>query len=185
MEEPKHFQTRGGPDKVENVLKSAGYNTDFLHPKASPKFYEAWTTPPTNYIGTAFFLSYITAALYLTWFIIFKDIRPRWSSKQSDSRSIRSLLVLGVLSFSALSANMMLFLVDSFTSYVEGEGLKLSVPLLWPWMLETSLFFNFTRALLKDSSVMYWTQQALTTASLMAFDMSYRGTKFHGWRTLQ
>jgi len=73
----ERIQPRGGCGKLEAILKSAGYSTEAISDSPS-RFYQAWTIPQTNYVGTALFLSYIPAVLYLTYFLVLKDIRPRW-----------------------------------------------------------------------------------------------------------
>lgn len=164
---------RGGPEKIQNVLQSAGYD---LHSGShqSPAGLNAWLTPPTNYIGTTIFLSYIVAALLLTLFILLKEIIPRWSQRLR-SRKVRILAVLAATSFSILSLNMISFLVQSFYDYLDSTDQDIAFEQLWPWMLNSNLFYDFAQSLLADSFVVAWTRSSLFMAMFMGAEMSYLG----------
>lgn len=164
---------RGGPDKIQNVLNSAGHD---LHSGLSHRSagFNAWLTPPTNYIGTTVFLSYIVAALLLTFFILFNEILPRWQ-RCVRNRKVSIMAVLAATSFSILSLNMISFLLQSFYDYVENKDQDVAFEQLWPWMLNSNLFYDFAQSLLADSFVVAWTRSSLFMAMFMGAEMSYLG----------
>lgn len=137
-----------------------------------------WGRPPTNYIGTALFLSYIAAALVLTSFILFSEILPRWRTANTKlKQAIRLLAVLALLSFSLLSYNMISFLVQSFFGHLGTTGHEFSIRELWPWMLNSNLFTTFAKYLLVNRGVTIWSRQALVMTVIEGAEMSFLGMK--------
>lgn len=171
---------RGGPEKVKNVLQGAGYRYGHA---ATPTGIETWITPPTNYIGTALFISYIVAALLLTGSIIFRDVLPRWQARANESRSRKHLLAgLAMSSFSVLSINMISFLLHSFFGYVEATGSPATFAEIWSWMLNSNLFTTFARSLLADTYVLAWTRQALFMTMFLGAVMASTGKCLKAFR---
>lgn len=131
-----NLRLRGGPKKIKNILvilQGAGYTHYHLHKATGP---EVCLTPPTNYVGTTLFLSYITAALALTAFILIKDIVLRWRSRKNNwTPNARLWLGLAAMSFTVLSFNMISFLYQSLTHYLDTTRQSVSVHQLGPWML--------------------------------------------------
>jgi hypothetical protein len=168
-----HLRSRGGPHKIHAILHGAGYRSP-PQPEAASAW-ETWTTPPTNYIGTAIFLSYIVGALALTLWILTQDIAPRWSSCMHGDPRTRLLVTAAIVSFSVLSMNMIAFLYYSYTSFLETSGLGFSAEHFWPWMLNTNLFTTFARQLLADESVTSWAISGLLMTMLIGRGMSTSG----------
>lgn len=164
-------------------------------------WWQLYSTPPQNYIGTTLFLSYIAAALILTT-LISTDLWSAYSRSRtavtSRARSnLRICVVFAVLSFAILSRSMILVLVDSFEnwhavsksflgkprlslrtwvnsrSYV--DDLSRNPSLLWDWMIQSTLFDTFARDLLQQPTSRVWTVIALTTAWVNSCEMGSKG----------
>lgn len=136
-----------------------------------------YATPPNNYIGATIFLSYIAAALYATFTIVYslytqysaifqvstKDEKVR-ALKAARSRHIKIYAFLASISFATLSYHMLMFLI---THYLRWSGEKsrdmASVPTekLRIWMLDSTLFQDFARDLVKDAPNAVWAQVAI------------------------
>lgn len=133
--------------------------------------------PPTNYIGTTIFLSYIAAALYLTFSITLSLNRQYTSistsaSKKNEAehtikaraRSIKIFSVLAGTSFATLSWHMLNFLIASYLQWNDRKHLsqaELSGDTLKRWMLESTLFQDFARELVNNRASAAWTQVAI------------------------
>jgi hypothetical protein len=169
------IRLKGGPEKLKNVLQGAGYAFDNDNESIG---IQTWTRPPTNYAGTALFLSYIAAALALTFFILFSDILPRWRTRETKyGHNIQLLSTLALLSFSLLSYNMISFLVQSFLGHLETTRHAFSVQELWSWMYRSNLFTTFARSLLVDDGATAWSRQALAMTIIEGAEMSFLGMK--------
>jgi hypothetical protein len=169
------IHTRGGPEKIQNILKSAGYDPQLLS-RQHPSGPEAWLTPPTNYIGTILFLGYIAVALLLIFFILAKDIFPRWSAlKDGRSGRVHMLTALASISLSVLAFNMMSFLLQSFFNYLRQAGKGVSLDQIWPWLLNSSLFYDFAKNLLDDQDVVASSRECLFMTMIIGAEISYLG----------
>lgn len=149
-----------------------------------------YTSPPHNYVGSAFFLSYIAVALYLTFTISYSlytqytsafhshPASPPSKFKQNGvgqvetrnarARHIKIYLGLALLSFTSISWHMLGFLITSFLDWNNGSTRNIIVALgnnaahkLKSWMLETSLFNDFAVQLVADRESALWTQLAI------------------------
>ena len=134
-----------------------------------------------NIVGAIVFFTYIFAALAFTGFIVTdilylsgqrKQDAPnlRKSSRKRDakiSRGVRRTIVplcalTAFISFSVLSWNMLLFLVESYKTWAARRSLPLIVPrydalgirtqawFIWSWATDSSLFQQFAEDLLLD-----------------------------------
>jgi hypothetical protein len=133
-----------------------------------------YANAPTNYFGTFLFLSYILAALCLSIFLLhqlynkFSVKQARQSDNASQKRDILLFSALAAVSFSALSFNMVNVLTDSFlhwysqTKWVRRRPpISETVPYLWPWMMESTLFTNFALDLVSTPETEFWSTIAL------------------------
>ena len=164
---------KGGSEKIKNVLQGTDYNYQSARRAAG---LGRWTTPPTNYMGTTIFLSYIVAALLLTGYILIGDIFPRVKVRNQDSTPrFWFLITMALISFSVLSANMIAFLWESFSAYLATSDQETATSKIWPWMLTSNLFTTFARNLLADDHVLAWTRQALVMTMVLGAAMSSMG----------
>ena len=142
--------------------------------------------PPTNYLGTALFLSYIVFALYFTFSIAISLYRKYRALKQNgapkNAKDIRILFALASLSFATLSYHMLKFLLISYARWnlnrnffgaqtgdefrdgaANGNGSEAGD--LWNriyhWMLSSTLFETFAKELVSDAPSTLVTQVAL------------------------
>lgn len=149
-----------------------------------------YTTPPNNYIGSAFFLSYIVTALYLTTTIthslytqhvsVFHShpSSPPSEFKQNDAgkvetrsarkRHVKIYTFLALISFVSISWHMLGFLITSLLDWNHSGTRNVFAVLgtntldkLKRWMLETSLFNDFAVQLVGDGESAVWTQTAI------------------------
>jgi hypothetical protein len=149
-------------------------STNYASLLSVPYDLNKWITPPTNYIGTALFLSYIAAALYFTFSIFFIAICTRWHSQQS-SRKTKAHGFFAFASFAILSANMIAVLVTSFLGYHSRVGLRPSWRGLWPWMINSNLFYDFAQDLRANEAVVSWTRQGLFMTMALGLEISQIG----------
>jgi hypothetical protein len=154
-----------------------------------------YATPPNSYIGATIFLSYIVAALYATFTITYslytqyntlfnkpyrsaKDVK-RDAAKVVRARHIKIYAFLASISFAILSYHMLMFLV---THYLEWAGDKnrslsdVSGDKLKKWMLESTLFQDFAKQLVKDAPNAVWTQAAILATWFWNIWMGQKGT---------
>ncbi|USP79598.1 hypothetical protein yc1106_06872 [Curvularia clavata] len=138
-----------------------------------------YTTPPNNYVGATVFLSYIVAALYvsftITWSLYsqYTSIFNAPASKKDEkldaartarARHIKIYAFLASLSFASISYHMLMFLV---THYLEWSGNKtqglsdVKIEQFKRWMLESTLFQDFAQDLVKNAPNAVWTQTAI------------------------
>ncbi|KAF2624565.1 hypothetical protein BU25DRAFT_373949, partial [Macroventuria anomochaeta] len=149
-----------------------------------------YTTPPNNYIGSTFFLSYIVVAFYLTSAIGYSlytqytsvfhshPSSPHSKFKQNGAgkvetrnvraRHIKIYLILALISFTSISWHMLGFLITSFLDWNKSSTRNVFAVLgntafdkLQRWMLETSLFNDFAIQLVADGESAVWTQLAI------------------------
>jgi hypothetical protein len=156
-----------------------------------------YATPPTNYIGTTLFLSYIFLALYATLSIcytlyaqytsIFHPVSPPPNNHESlqaartaRARHIKIYAFLASLSFAALSYHMLMFLVGNYLEWSgsgEGLGEEVGVGSLCKWMLNSTLFQDFARELVRDRQSALWTQVAVLGTWFWNVWVGRKGTK--------
>jgi hypothetical protein len=141
-----------------------------------------YANPPTNYLGTTLFLSYVLLALILTTYItlsLFKRYNsiityPLISTKTPPSRQIRDVRArhikiyacLASISFATLSYHMLNFLLANYSQWSGGaarmlrswEGISRDVFVLKQWMLNSTLFESFARELVHDGPSTVWMQ---------------------------
>ncbi|KAH7041919.1 hypothetical protein B0J12DRAFT_630290, partial [Macrophomina phaseolina] len=131
--------------------------------------------PPTNYIGTALFLSYILVALVLTARALLHLHTLHFESLVHDTSPasaarFATLATAAFVIFATLSYNMVSFLAISYTSFCEARGLDLlpaDLPAVFGqvghWMLSSTLFADFARDLVVGGTApsRAWAQTAL------------------------
>jgi hypothetical protein len=152
-----------------------------------------YATPPNSYIGATIFISYIVAALYATFTITYslftqyqtlfnehtskKDAR-RDAAKVARARHIKIYAFLVSVSFTTLSYHMLMFLI---THYLEWSGDKnrslsnVKGDKLKKWMLESTLFQDFAKDLVKDVPNAVWTQAAILATWFWNIWMGQKG----------
>jgi hypothetical protein len=128
----------------------------------------AYTSPPTNYLGATLFLSYIASALYLSTTITFdlwKQYNATLAAPSKDAtvsanraartRHVKIYAFLASISFATLSYHMLSFLLASFAAWdgtARFEWQRASAGALGRWMLETALFEDFAKELVVDGA---------------------------------
>jgi hypothetical protein len=132
----------------------------------------SYATPPTNYIGSTIFLSYILLALYATSSITY-SLYTQYSriylstptqnanlttSRAARARHIKIYAFLASISFATLSYHMLSFLVTHYTAHTSA---RVSARSLKTWMWESSLFQDFATELVRDRAGAMWTQLAI------------------------
>lgn len=165
--------------------------------------------PPTNYVGTVLFLSYIATALILstrTTLHLHKRHRrllrlDSSSSAQSSSLSchrrrsrhrLTALTILAVASFASLSYHMLSFLHVSYTAFCASRRLDpfpiaspstTTAAQLWAWMLGSTLFTDFARDLATVTGASgAWVQAALLGSLGMGLLLGIEGRRRgSGW----
>lgn len=150
----------------------------------------AYTTPPTNYIGSTLFLSYIVVALYLTSTIAYslytqytavfhshpssppskfkQNGAGKVETRNARARHIQIYTFLALISFASISWHMLGFLITSFLDWNRSGTRNVFAVLgnnafdkLKRWMLEMSLFNDFAVQLVSDGESAVWTQAAI------------------------
>lgn len=109
-----------------------------------------------NYGGTVIFLSYIVAALALTYSIVTRLVRRANTSRVAPRVSLR--ILFACISFTTLSYYMSAFLFHSHSTWASPRALNLDV---WNWMLGSSLFTDFAQELLSNEWATVWTTATL------------------------
>ncbi|EMD64362.1 hypothetical protein GGP41_006782 [Bipolaris sorokiniana] len=138
-----------------------------------------YTTQPNNYIGTTLFLSYIVAALYATFAIIYslysqyatifggpasKKDEKLDAARTARARHIKIYAFLASLSFATLSYNMLMFLITHFLEWNAKNSPSpsaITIEQLKRWMLESTLFQDFAQDLVKNAPNASWTEAAI------------------------
>lgn len=116
----------------------------------------SFDTPQTNFFGAAIFVSYICAALALTFSIV-NDLLEKHSHGSVHAK-LNLRVVVACVSFTVLSYHMSSFLVASYTTWANNGVLKLD---LWNWMIQSSLFSDFAHELISNEWATVWTTAAL------------------------
>ena len=149
-----------------------------LAPLALAAPLNAYTSPPTNYLGAALFLSYIACALYLSTTISLALWRQYTTTlgapptrdatvtatRAARARHVKIYAFLASLSFATLSYHMLSFLLASFAAWdgnARFEWRRLSAGRLGRWMLETALFEDFAKELVGDGASAVCTQASV------------------------
>jgi hypothetical protein len=153
-----------------------------------------YATPPNSYIGASIFLSYIILALYATLSIlislyaqytsIFTSPTTTKNAQLSNARTARARHIkiyafLASVSFATLSYHMLFFLI---THYFNWTGVShhnfsaVSVAGLRDWMLESTLFQDFAKDLVKNAQNAAWTQAAILCTWFWNLWMAGKGT---------
>ncbi|PSN75650.1 hypothetical protein BS50DRAFT_478408 [Corynespora cassiicola Philippines] len=168
-------------------------------------FLTQYGSPPTNYLSTTLFLSYIASALYLTFSIsislhakytaIFHaedeptpESNPKSksqrlaSAKEARKRHIQIYAMLSGIIFASLSYRMLHFLTLSFYAWrSEKSHLGKDVPIsggeVGAWMLETSLFDDFAHELVRDGPSAVWAQLAILGTWFWGLWMATKATQ--------
>ncbi|KAF2117271.1 hypothetical protein BDV96DRAFT_490164 [Lophiotrema nucula] len=129
--------------------------------------------PKSNYIGTTLFLAYIAFALYFTTSIalsLYRQKKAVTDNASRDAHQTRSLVILALFSFITLSYHMSSFLLQSFLRwnlhqdffYSNGSANASFGTKVWKWMLESTLFEDFAKELVRDGPSTIWTQISLS-----------------------
>jgi hypothetical protein len=113
-----------------------------------------YTQPPTNYIGSGLFLSYIVAALALTGHLALKIYHAHFAH---PARPIGPAVAFLMVTFLVMSANMISVLVASYVGWARAHA----HPGLGQWMLESSLFADFAADLGASPAAVFWAQLGL------------------------
>ncbi|KAF9697785.1 hypothetical protein EKO04_004475 [Ascochyta lentis] len=166
-----------------------------------------YTTPPNNYIGSAFFLSYIVAALCLTSAIGYslytqyvnafhsQPSSPPSKFKQNGAgkvetrnarvQHIKIYTVLALVSFASISWHMLGFLITSLLDWNNSSTRNIFAMLgdntfdkLKRWMLGTSLFNDFAVQLVGDGESAVWTQLAILATWVWNLWMGGKGRQY-------
>jgi hypothetical protein len=122
-------------------------------------------TPPTNYIGSALFASYILAALYFTARVVF-PLRALSTASPRPAR-LQPFPALALLAFAALSYNMLAVLGSFYARWAAAHTSMLGrAPTLGPasllrWARESTLFHAFVADLRAAPAGWAWAQAAL------------------------
>ncbi|KAL9600135.1 MAG: hypothetical protein Q9219_003391 [cf. Caloplaca sp. 3 TL-2023] len=155
--------------------------------------------PSSNVTGAVIFIAYVLAALFLTsWIVLdlyraFRS-RPQLFSNGSRrvSKQLQVVVALAVLSFSILSYHMLNYLIHSHRNWAESKAHATqprlrpsdhrfdmsnlgSVPSLWQWLTESTLFHDFARTICQNSANFWWTLQALIVSMASALFISIEG----------
>lgn len=128
-----------------------------------------YTHPPTNYTGTALFLTYILLALITTTYIT-SSLYTRYVSIQSlafgpRARHVKIYAFLATLSFATLSYNMLNFLLAHYARWSGKTVLEGGLVEWWrglgKWMLNSTLFEDFAGELVGRPEAAVWMQGAV------------------------
>ncbi|OQO07394.1 hypothetical protein B0A48_07091 [Cryoendolithus antarcticus] len=137
-----------------------------------------------NYPGAAIFWSYIVAALALTTTILYGLYSQHRSQAPLSPQRQRQLLTfssLAFLSFTALSANMINVLVQSFALWARHRpavGTISAYPAeIYKWSTTSTLFLDFGEAIVANSARFLWTQSALLVTMSVNFYMALEGRR--------
>jgi hypothetical protein len=145
---------------------------------ATPTFDDLaqYVTPPTNYIGTTIFLSYIALALYATTSISFSlyaqydsifhapsknEDESRKRARIARARHIKIYAILASISFATLSYHMLFFLITHYEQWSSDTLSATSGKKLKEWMLGSTLFQDFAMELVESKRNAVWTQIAI------------------------
>lgn len=126
----------------------------------------------TNFLGAAIFWLYIVAALTFTGITIHTIIKL----PASGSRHVATFATLALLSFTAISFNMLHILVQSFQLWTkQRDPMGLSVYTIWNWSITSTLFRDFGEAIVEDEPRYLWTQSALLATLAVCLYMACEG----------
>lgn len=134
-----------------------------------------------NYIGAAIFWLYIIAALFFSTLIVytlFETGQVRTPNKSRDHKAILAFSILAVVSFAALSINMLNVLVQSFHEWSARHQPFLSRDLgtaIWRWSLNSTLFRDFAEGLVATDARYLWSETALLATFAVSTFMSIEG----------
>nr|OQO20092.1 hypothetical protein B0A51_13925 [Rachicladosporium sp. CCFEE 5018] len=137
-----------------------------------------------NYFSAAIFWSYILAALALTSTILhdlYSQHRTHAPLSPQRQRQLLTSSSLGLLSFAALSTNMLNVLIQSFALWSisrPSHGLLSAYPAeIYTWSTTSTLFLDFGEAIVANSARFFWTQSALLATLSVNFYMALEGRK--------
>jgi hypothetical protein len=137
-----------------------------------------YSNPPTNYVGMVLFISYIIAALVLTFHLIIllhnlSQIRPKVRT--------RALVLKAFFTFSIMSVDMLSILFDSYKRWAKKTGIQPAelptLEYLWRWMLESNLFADFADDIPRSRSTLFWSEAALLWTIGVSIWMSGEGRR--------
>ncbi|KAJ8108797.1 hypothetical protein OPT61_g7917 [Boeremia exigua] len=152
--------------------------------------FSPYSTPPQNYVGSTFFLTYIVVALYLTTVLTYSLYKQYTSviyahpssppskfrqngdgkveTRNARVRHIKIYTVLALISFTSISWHMLGFLITSFLDWNGSSTRNILAALssdvldkLKRWMMETTLFNDFAIQLVADGESAVWTQLSI------------------------
>lgn len=128
----------------------------------------------TNYLGASIFISYIIAALILTYLItgeldtVYRRVLARKQGSSPQWRQFKTFVALSSISFGVLSWNMLNFLITSYNAWsskqrpavASSSHFELGVS-IHQWTIHSTLFLDFARSLCATQSGYWWVMQAL------------------------
>lgn len=152
-------------------------------------------TPPTNYIGSTIFLSYIIAALSATVIVVHSlygqynatfnsTLSPQneklQAAKVARARHVKIYAFLASVSFATLSYHMLMFLISHYLDWSGTTSLSrsaISHERLKKWMLDSTLFQDFAQELVQDAPDAVWTQAAIIATWFWNIWMAQKGVE--------
>jgi hypothetical protein len=150
---------------------------------------QAWSNPPTNYIGTFLFLAYIDSALFL----IFSTIRGLYRKAikcdfdnldDATTSRLTGLIPPTYICFGLLAWNMLSFLWGSYQIWSPADFDSLDEPKrggIGLWMLQSTIFTDFARELVSSGGdwSAVWTIGALLYTGTISAWMAVQGDQYH------
>lgn len=144
-----------------------------------------YSTPPTNYIGTAVFLAYIAVAIAASSAITvaLRRAYARLPPSSPAADRARTFSLLALLSFGVLSGNMVDVLVQSYPGKYAGERSLVGEwgalgERVWRWMVESSLFVDFAGDLVANEAAALAAQLSLLETWKVAMAVGTSGMFF-------
>ena len=134
-----------------------------------------------NYVGAMIFWLYILAALFFTAVVVYTllEIPPiDDSDKPRSEKAVKVFGVLASISFTTLSVNMLLVLLQSFAAWFDQQSFEVYNNIMWPiwrWSLESTLFRDFGEAIVENDTRYVWAQLALHFTLFVCLEMGVEG----------
>jgi len=150
------------------------------------------TNASTNYFGASIFISYIIAALILTYLItgeldiVYRRVLARKQGSSSQWRQFKTCVAFSSISFGVLSWNMLNFLITSYNAWSSKQHPALSTSpsyldigiSIWQWTIHSTLFLDFARSLCATRSGYWWVMQALMATMTTNVTMQAAGKRW-------
>jgi hypothetical protein len=152
-------------------------------------------TDSDNVVGALLFYAYMIAALGLTGLncknlcrdysrCSLSRAQPKGKNngQTPTQRSWRvpALMILSGISFVTLSHHMLNFLIQSYHAHYPAYSLNdVSLPNIWRWSVESTLFRDFTEIICNDPRRFLWTNAALAHSLGWNMYMAFEGEISH------